>query len=42
MPEGDGWVLSVALPLGRGKTRSDLAVFEATDIAKGPIARWPI
>ena len=34
--EGDGWVLSV---LYRGEEkRSDLAVFEATDIAKGPVA----
>ena len=35
-PEGDGWILSV---LYRGEEkRSDLAVFEATDLAKGPIA----
>jgi len=34
--EGDGWLLSV---LYRGEEkRSDLAVFEATDFAKGPIA----
>ena len=34
--EGDGWVLSVVC---RGdEKRSDLAVFEATDIAKGPVA----
>ena len=34
--EGDGWVLSVVY---RGaEARSDLAVFEATDIAKGPVA----
>ena len=34
--EGDGWLLSV---LYRGEAkRSDLAVFEATDIEKGPIA----
>jgi carotenoid cleavage dioxygenase-like enzyme len=34
--EGDGWVLSVVY---RGEEkRSDLAVFEATDLAKGPIA----
>ena len=34
--EGDGWLLSV---LFRGEEkRSDLAVFEATDLAKGPIA----
>jgi carotenoid cleavage dioxygenase-like enzyme len=34
--EGDGWVLSVVYRAGEG--RSDLAVFEATDIAKGPVA----
>ena len=34
--EGDGWVLSVIYRSDEG--RSDLAVFEATDIAKGPIA----
>ena len=35
-PEGDGWLLSV---LYRGaENRSDLAVFEACDVAKGPIA----
>jgi carotenoid cleavage dioxygenase len=35
-PEGEGWLLSV---LYRGEEkRSDLAVFEATDLAKGPIA----
>ena len=34
--EGDGWILSV---LYRGEEkRSDLAVFEATDLAKGPLA----
>jgi carotenoid cleavage dioxygenase len=34
--EGDGWLLSV---LYRGEEkRSDLAVFEATDLGKGPIA----
>ncbi len=34
--EGDGWLLSV---LYRGEEkRSDLAVFEATDIGRGPIA----
>ncbi len=34
--EGDGWVLTV---VWRGnESRSDLAVFEATDIAKGPVA----
>ena len=34
--EGDGWVLSVIYRADEG--RSDLAVFEATDIAKGPLA----
>jgi carotenoid cleavage dioxygenase-like enzyme len=34
--EGDGWVLSVVYRAAEG--RSDLAVFEATDIASGPIA----
>ncbi|HYD05970.1 MAG TPA: carotenoid oxygenase family protein [Reyranella sp.] len=35
-PEGDGWLLSV---LYRGEEkRSDLAIFEATDLARGPIA----
>ena len=34
--EGDGWLLSV-LYRGEEKT-SDLAVFEATDLARGPIA----
>ncbi|MBX9946216.1 MAG: carotenoid oxygenase family protein, partial [Reyranella sp.] len=34
--EGDGWVLSVIYRAEEG--RSDLAVFEATDIAKGPVA----
>jgi carotenoid cleavage dioxygenase len=35
-PEGDGWLLSV---LYRGEEkRSDLAIFEATDIGSGPIA----
>ena len=34
--EGDGWVLSV---IYRGaEKRSDLAVFEATDVARGPVA----
>ena len=34
--EGDGWLLSV---LYRGEDkRSDLAVFEATDIGRGPVA----
>jgi carotenoid cleavage dioxygenase-like enzyme len=35
-PEGDGWVLSVVYRAA--EQRSDLAVFEATDIAKGPVA----
>jgi carotenoid cleavage dioxygenase len=34
--EGDGWVLSVIYRAD--EARSDLAVFEATDIAKGPVA----
>jgi carotenoid cleavage dioxygenase len=35
-PEGDGWLLSVVY---RGEEkRSDLAIFEATDIGSGPIA----
>jgi carotenoid cleavage dioxygenase-like enzyme len=35
-PEGEGWVLSV---IYRGaEKRSDLAVFEATDVARGPVA----
>ena len=35
-PEGDGWLLSVVY---RGaENRSDLAVFEATDVARGPVA----
>ena len=34
--EGDGWVLSVIYR--SAEARSDLAVFEATDIAKGPVA----
>jgi carotenoid cleavage dioxygenase len=34
--EGDGWVLSVIYRAEEG--RSDLAVFEATDIARGPVA----
>jgi carotenoid cleavage dioxygenase-like enzyme len=34
--EGDGWVLSVVYRAA--EDRSDLAVFEATDIAKGPVA----
>ena len=34
--EGDGWMLSVVY---RGdEKRSDLAVFEATDLGRGPIA----
>jgi carotenoid cleavage dioxygenase len=35
-PEGDGWLLSVVFRAEEG--RSDLAVFEATDLAKGPVA----
>jgi carotenoid cleavage dioxygenase len=34
--EGDGWILSVAYRAA--ERTSDLAVFEATDLAKGPIA----
>jgi carotenoid cleavage dioxygenase-like enzyme len=34
--EGDGWVLSVVYRAA--EDRSDLAVFEAADIAKGPVA----
>jgi len=34
--EGDGWLLSVVFRAEEG--RSDLAVFEATDLAKGPVA----
>ena len=34
--EGDGWLLSTIYRAEEG--RSDLAVFEATDIAKGPVA----
>jgi carotenoid cleavage dioxygenase len=34
--EGDGWVLSVIYRAQ--EARSDLAVFEATDIARGPVA----
>ena len=34
--EGDGWLLSVQYVADEG--RSDLCVFEATDIARGPIA----
>lgn len=35
-PEGDGWLLSV---VWRGaENRSDLAIFEATDIGRGPVA----
>ncbi|HYX04638.1 MAG TPA: carotenoid oxygenase family protein, partial [Reyranella sp.] len=34
--EGDGWVLSVLYRGAEG--RSDLAVFEATDIDRGPVA----
>jgi carotenoid cleavage dioxygenase len=35
-PEGDGWITAVIYRAG--KDRSDFAVFEAQDIAKGPIA----
>jgi carotenoid cleavage dioxygenase len=35
--EGDGWLLSVMFRGGQGT--SDLAVFEATDLARGPIAQ---
>ena len=35
-PEGDGWILATIYRSDEG--RSDLAVFEATDIAKGPVA----
>lgn len=35
-PEGDGWLLSVVWR--GGENRSDLAVFDAADIAMGPIA----
>jgi carotenoid cleavage dioxygenase len=35
-PEGEGWILTVVYRAAEG--RSDLAVFEATDIAKGPVA----
>ena len=34
--EGDGWVTAVIWRAG--ENRSDLAIFEAQDIAKGPIA----
>jgi len=34
--EGDGWVLATIFRSAEG--RSDLAVFEATDIARGPVA----
>ena len=34
--EGDGWLLSVVYR--RGTDTSDLAIFEAQDVAKGPIA----
>ena len=34
--EGDGWILATIYRSDEG--RSDLAVFEATDIAKGPVA----
>ncbi|MDB5499897.1 MAG: retinal pigment epithelial rane protein, partial [Phenylobacterium sp.] len=35
-PEGDGWVTAVVWRAG--ENRSDLVVFEAQDVAKGPIA----
>lgn len=35
-PEGDGWLTAVIWRAG--ENRSDLAIFEAQDIAKGPIA----
>jgi len=35
-PEGDGWITAVIYRAG--EDRSDFAVFEALDIAKGPIA----
>ena len=35
-PEGDGWVLSVVYRAA--ERTSDLAVFEATDLARGPVA----
>jgi carotenoid cleavage dioxygenase len=35
-PEGDGWLTAVVYRAG--EDRSDLLVFEALDIAKGPIA----
>ena len=35
-PEGDGWLTAVAYRAG--EDRSDLLVFEAQDVAKGPIA----
>lgn len=35
-PEGDGWITAVIYRAG--EDRSDFAVFEAQDIAKGPIA----
>jgi carotenoid cleavage dioxygenase len=35
-PEGDGWITAVIWRAG--ENRSDLAVFEAQDVAKGPIA----
>jgi carotenoid cleavage dioxygenase len=36
-PEGDGWL--VALVDDHVRNYSDLAIFDATDVAKGPIAR---
>ena len=37
VPEGDGWLLTVLYRLDRGI--SELAVFDALDIAAGPVAR---
>lgn len=36
-PEGDGWILSILNRLDQG--HSEIGVFDALDIAKGPIAR---
>jgi len=35
-PEGDGWLTAVVWRAG--ENRSDLLIFEAQDVAKGPIA----
>ena len=37
-PEGDGWILSILNRLDAG--HSEVGVFDALDIAKGPIARF--